>query len=165
MRVCSAASCSCPSSQGWPRLVTSTEPGGASRRLPVSSHRWAAQWRGRGWQELPPVTSHHSHSDNSKQSADTRDTNTATEVSDSVILCMSSSPSKARLKISDQEEIFIVLLKTNFSSIDQIGSLVITFFRPQIPYCDISQKPGEYSQILFGGFLKSTTFFSVNFKL
>ena len=37
----------------------------------------------------------------------------------------------------------------------QNGSLVITFFRPQILYSDISKKPGEYSQTLFWGFYKS----------
>jgi len=46
-----------------------------------------------------------------------------------LVIVILTSPPQTRLEISDQKEIFIVNL-TNFSSIDQIGSSVITFFWP-----------------------------------
>ena len=61
-----------------------TEPGGASRRLPVTSQRWAEQWWGRGWR----APTSYQPQWQQEQSAETRDTNT--EVSESVIFCLSS---------------------------------------------------------------------------
>ena len=122
--------------QVWPRLVTLT---GAGRRVTAAACHQSEVSRAvvRTWViALPPVTSHH-HSDNRDQSAETRDTNTQPQkwVTQWSSVCRLIIPtvvkSKAVLKISDQEEIFIVNL-TNFSSIDQIGSPVITFFRPPI---------------------------------
>lgn len=153
--------CIWPGAQVWPRLVTLT---GAGRRVTPAACQQSEVSRAvvRTWvRALPPVTSHH-HSDNRDQSAETRDTNTqpqkwVTQWSSVYRLIIPTVvKSKAGLKISDQEEIFIVNL-TNFSSIDQIGSPVITFFRPR--YCDIPEKPGEYSQIILCPILSEGSWF------
>ena len=71
----------------WPGLGQAgdfTEPGGASRRLPVTSQRWAEQWWGRGWH----APTSYQPQWQQEQSAETRDTNT--EVSESVIFYLSS---------------------------------------------------------------------------
>ena len=127
----SESSCVWPgSAQVWARLVTllSRAARHAGCLSPVRGEQSSGEDVG---DALPPVTS---HSDN-RGSQLRQETPTQKWVSQWSSVCHLIIPrilrSKAGLKISDREEIFIVNL-TNFSSIDQIGSPVITFFRPLI---------------------------------